>query len=302
MNFDDIIEEYTNGTSARSLGIKYKIGFFKLLKMLKERGITIRTRSEARKICIRPPMSEEHKRNISKARIAYLAEHPDKVPYRLYHSSNYISYPHKRLMKALTDIGIIDWISEYQVYLYSYDIAFPDLKIDVEIDGNTHKSESVIGIDTRRDEYSKTHGWVVLRFTAFDVKNNLDICVNKIIETIYKLNPLYKPYDKDTWELIKSKLRTYKVHIDPKVCKCCSCEFIPSRKEQVFCSNSCGSIYRNMNICKRPSKDILIDDLINLDTFVKISKKYEVSDKTIRKWVDYHCIDYKALKKSLKTD
>jgi hypothetical protein len=55
-------------------------------------------------------------------------------------------------------------------------------------------------------------------------------------------------------------------------------------------------------LCKRPIKDLLIDDLVNLHTFVKIGMKYNVSDKTIRDWCDFYSIDYKSLVTRKKID
>jgi len=72
----------------------------------------------------------------------------------------------------------------YQHSIYSYDFAFIDLKIDVEIDGGTHTSEKVKVIDKRRDIFSQSHGWEVIRFTAKEVKENVTLCIQKIEQCI----------------------------------------------------------------------------------------------------------------------
>lgn len=123
--------------------------------------------------------SDEDKKRISNERIKYLIEHPDKVPYRLNHSSK-MSYPEKIFKNALESANITGWIYNYQNGMYSYDFAFPDLKIDVEIDGNTHTQEKVKIIDERRDVFSEQNGWTVIRFTAKEVKENVLNCINRL--------------------------------------------------------------------------------------------------------------------------
>jgi very-short-patch-repair endonuclease len=123
--------------------------------------------------------SEEDKKRISQTRIKYLIEHPDKVPYKLNHSSE-MSYPEKIFKNALESMNITGWTYNYQNSIYSYDFAFPNLKIDVEIDGNTHTLEKVKKIDERRDLFSKENGWTVIRFTAKEVKENVLTCIKSI--------------------------------------------------------------------------------------------------------------------------
>lgn len=127
--------------------------------------------------------SQETKDKISKSRIKYLIENPDKVPYKLNHSSKE-SYPEKLLRVEFEKRDIKGWIQEYQNGIYSYDFAFPELKLDIEIDGETHLQEKIILIDKRRDEWSKSKGWKVLRFTAKQVKSNIDLVINEIMGSL----------------------------------------------------------------------------------------------------------------------
>lgn len=127
--------------------------------------------------------SDYDKERISNERIKYLTEHPDKVPYKLNHSSK-MSYPEKIFKNALESANITGWTYNYQNGIYSYDFAFPELKIDVEIDGSTHTQEKVKKIDERRDLFSKKNGWIVVRFTAKEVKENVLNCINNLIKFI----------------------------------------------------------------------------------------------------------------------
>ena len=123
--------------------------------------------------------SEKTKKKISDARLKYLLANPDKVPYLMNHSS-VMSYPEKVFKNALETSGITGWTYNYQHSIYQYDFAFPDKKIDVEIDGGTHLTEKVKKIDARRDKFSIDNGWTVIRFTAKEVKENVLNCITNL--------------------------------------------------------------------------------------------------------------------------
>jgi very-short-patch-repair endonuclease len=101
------------------------------------------------------------------------------VPYRINHSSKK-SYPEIVFENALLAAGITGWIYNYQHSIYAYDFAWPELKLDVEIDGATHNTEKVKTIDARRDAFSRKNGWTVIRFPAADVKKNVLSCLKKL--------------------------------------------------------------------------------------------------------------------------
>ena len=124
---------------------------------------------------------EETKRKISESRIKFLKENPDKVPYKLNHYTKR-SYPEKLFRNELERRDIKGWIEQYQIGLYSYDFAFPQLKIDIEIDGATHKQDKIKEIDKKRDEYSKSLGWRVFRIPA----RNLNLDINKVFEDLFE--------------------------------------------------------------------------------------------------------------------
>lgn len=126
--------------------------------------------------------SEETKKKISFNKINFLLNNPDRVPYIINHSSK-PSFPEIVFETALDENNIIGWIKNYRINLYSYDFAFVDLKIDVEIDGSTHKQEKVKKIDERRDKFSIENGWIVIRFETAVVKKNIFRCI-KILEQI----------------------------------------------------------------------------------------------------------------------
>lgn len=119
------------------------------------------------------------RQKISKGRIAYLVANPDRVPYVINHSSK-MSYPERLFRDALVENKLINWCYHYRNGLYQYDFAFPSLKIDIEIDGAMHLTEKVAAIDTRRDAFSRKEGWIVIRFSAEEVKKDVQFCIQKL--------------------------------------------------------------------------------------------------------------------------
>ena len=80
----------------------------------------------------------------------------------------------------------IDFVEEFPIrgrFGYILDFAIPELKIDVECDGcrwhpkgNKH--------DRNRNWVLINRGWVILRFTDTQIKNDINNCIAKINETI----------------------------------------------------------------------------------------------------------------------
>ncbi len=84
------------------------------------------------------PHSEETKRKLSEIRKKYLAEHPEAHNWK--DSSKFISKPCEYVKNFLRSQNI-NFIEEYKAlddYNYSIDIAFPDVKIGIEINGDQH--------------------------------------------------------------------------------------------------------------------------------------------------------------------
>ncbi len=148
--------------------------------------MSMETKEKLKKLGTGKKHSEATKKKISEIRIAYLTAHPDKVPYLINHSSKQ-SYPEKLFQTALESSKIDGWIFEYQNGIYQYDFAFPQIKLDIEIDGGTHLTDKVKKIDERRDIWSKSQGWTVLRFTAKEVKTDIIKCIDKVKEFLHGL-------------------------------------------------------------------------------------------------------------------
>ena len=129
-------------------------------------------------------LTEEHKRKISAARKKFLDNNPDKVPYILAHSSKK-SWPEKFFEELLVQNGITGWQYNYPFKRYRLDFAFPELKVDIEIDGSTHfLLDKVKQIDLERDTILKENGWRVLRIDARLLYSNIDDVLSRVLDFI----------------------------------------------------------------------------------------------------------------------
>ncbi len=186
-NWKEIQDFYDQGNSLRDIQNKFGAQKGTISKAWHRGDLKTRSQKEALKLSLikkpRSKHSQETKDKISKARIKYLIENPDKVPYLINHSSKK-SYPETIFENALISANITGWVYAYQKGIYEYDFAWPEQKIDVEIDGSTHNLPKVQKIDMRRDKFSINNGWRVIRFSADRVKKDVIGCINELKQFI----------------------------------------------------------------------------------------------------------------------
>lgn len=72
---------------------------------------------------------------------------------------------------------------------YIVDSYCPSAKLVIEIDGSQHLSDETTEYDRIRDEYIRSLGLRVMRFTNNEVLGNIDGVVEKIVEEVFDRNP-----------------------------------------------------------------------------------------------------------------
>lgn len=65
---------------------------------------------------------------------------------------------------------------------YKVDLAIPEQKIAIEVDGKTHRLKKWKFLDKRKTEMLNALGWIVLRFTNEEVESNINKCVRVILK------------------------------------------------------------------------------------------------------------------------
>lgn len=267
----DIQKYYDDNKTWRDVTKKYGIGNSILSKANKLGYFKSRTRSDATKISLNlnpRTHTEETKKKISDARIKYLRENPDKVPYKLNHSSKGESYPEKYFREILEKTELI-YKKEECISSYRLDFAFYDNGIDLEIDGDQHYLDDVIvKSNKRRDKFLKELGWEVVRVKWSDYmkmnKENKDIYIDDLIDYI-------KNKSTDIPKMILENKREYY----------CECGNVKDRK-----AKQCLVCHNKQKAEK--SKIVPYEQLkreIEETNYSVVGKKYGVSDTTIRKWL-----------------
>ncbi len=63
---------------------------------------------------------------------------------------------------------------------YCVDLAIPELKIAIEVDGNSHKTKKWRYLDKRKTEVLNFLGWIVIRFWNEEVTQDVSGCISKV--------------------------------------------------------------------------------------------------------------------------
>ena len=135
-------------------------------------------------------------KTVSDARKKFLNENPDKHPWKK--NTKFISKPCEQLKDFLKQNGYI-FVEEYSPFLeknFSVDIAFPDLKLGLEVNGNQHYNSDgqLRKYYQDRHDYFVANGWqlIELHYTlSYNHELVLDILTTNNIQ---KLNDYTKSY------------------------------------------------------------------------------------------------------------
>jgi very-short-patch-repair endonuclease len=73
-------------------------------------------------------------------------------------------------------------VHQYPMPPYTIDVALPDAMIAIECDGDYwHSSERQKTKDKARDTFLTRRGWQVIRLKEYEIKANLDGCIDRVI-------------------------------------------------------------------------------------------------------------------------
>ena len=99
---------------------------------------------------------------------------------------NFDSVWEKRLSNALEEAGI-STVSQYPLAGKRLDLAIPEAKLDVEVDGEKYHRDSSgrrKSEDLWRDMTVRAAGWRPLRFWVYELDEDMDGCVQRVKEAI----------------------------------------------------------------------------------------------------------------------
>lgn len=213
--------------------------------------------------------SEETKKKLSEIRIKFLKQNPDKVPYKLNHSSKE-SYPEKYFTELFENEGF-GVSKKLQIGLYELDFYIPNKKIDIEIDGSQHYTDSkIVESDKRRTAFLESEGWDVIRIDwAKYQKMNFEEKADYIKDLKNYINKLI--LEKPTI-VEKPKLKSY--YND---CECGNKKY----KSSLRCMNCLNKTKKK---ALYPDVEILLEEIKN-SSCREVSKKYGISDTALNKHI-----------------
>jgi very-short-patch-repair endonuclease len=89
------------------------------------------------------------------------------------------------LLKLLRRAGITGWKTDYPIAGYKVDVAFPQQRVVIEVDGWAfHSDPEVFAKDRKRQNAIALLGWQVLRFTWLDLTEYPDRVIAEIATAI----------------------------------------------------------------------------------------------------------------------
>jgi len=145
----------------------------------------------------------EIRNKISEARKKYLKENPDKHPWK--NETKKISVPCEKLKEYLTSKNI-NYVDEWQPLedrFFSIDVAFPDLKIGIEVNGNQHYNSdgTLKAYYQQRHDLIEASGWKLIELHYSSCFNDEKLQVVLSMKT----QPDYSEYFKLKEEKRKKK-------------------------------------------------------------------------------------------------
>lgn len=278
-----VIEKATNHKHVSSIKWKCqcecgKINYILASNLIKPKGIKSCTSCRE--------MTEEVKNKISKKRKLYLEKNPDKHPWKAIKSA-----PCENVKKFLTQ-HMIDFIEEYSPLkerYFSIDIAIPEKKIAIEINGMQHYEKDKITLTPyyqNRHNLIEAAGWQVweIPYRLAWKDSFLKDLIEKIFNTEKVLNFDYTEYFKYQESLIICKCGKSKSK-QAKVCvKCVGERFYKPNK-----------VWLHYLLWNYSLKKISTKLKMSGKTITNLAKKFNLNRPPQFFWVKYyrgHIIDY----------
>jgi very-short-patch-repair endonuclease len=267
--------DYDCGMTQTKIFEKYNIGRTVLNNAIKNGLFTINANRR-----FGHSHTEETKKKLSNIRKTYLKNNPDKHPWRK--NTKFKSEPCEKLKEMLADRGYI-FIPEFNdpswEFNYSIDIAFPNNKIGIEVNGNQHYNN--IGVLTeyyqKREDYLKSLGWKIYQLHYSFIYNQ-----NFILPFIDSLNNDAFDFDYSKYNFITSK----------RNCKICGKGLNKNYKIET-CNTCLNKEIEDKKIKER--KQIILNSGIDFTKFGwvdKVSKLLGISHSQVKRWMEKYMEDF----------
>ena len=225
--------------------------------------------------------SEQTKQKISQIRKQYIKQHPESFAWR--RADKFKSKPCEDLKQFFKNNGINFYqeyknIQEFAGKNYAIDIAFPNQKIAIEVNGTQHynRDGTLTPYFQQRHDILQKAGWKVQQIPYNKAYKQ------EVRQSLLKLIKDNVDFTYDYSQQIKQFLRQKQLQ---HICPICGGE---KKDKYAKCCNKCERQKRKQNI---PSKQQLQKDYEQLHNYSAIGRKYNRSHTVIRNWFkNYHLI------------
>lgn len=254
--------------------------------------------------------TEETKAIISECKKKLYAENPDSHPWK--NNKKFISPPCEFLKKKLTEDGILFIEEHHEIEWgrgFNLDIAFPNHKIAIEVNGNQHYLRDGKGI--LKPYYQERHDFFIrLEWTVIEVQYKLiynDEFRTKLINQIknYSLNENEYFHFSEIQSKPKNinKCVDCNTNISKNATRCKECSDNKRRNSEKISKYKCidcgNPIYIYSTRCgyceminkrkiERPDYNMLINEINELGGYEAVGRKYDVTGASIKKWIKFY--------------
>jgi len=273
-DWKDIQSKYDSGLTQKQL-IENGIVTDTMIRRARENGlITVRNSH---------PISEEVKKVLSEKQKKYMKANPEKHPWR--NGKRTISKPCEKMKDRLRKEGL-NFVEEYMPLdnrLFSIDIAFPDKKFAVEINGPFHydKDGKLKPYYQERHDLIEADGWKVVEVFCNLVYN--EEYVNSLIREIRGLG-ISNEVDYSSYLKERQENKRLKEEANKTFCKKCGKTLSRGANCRVIKTGLCSNCHILYYLVNKVDKETLKKRVMETSIFL-ISKEYGVTEVTIRRWL-----------------
>ena len=241
----------------------------KRAKKLRDLELNPKSQPKIRKPRVQSP---ETRKLLSEIRTKWLKDNPDKHPWRKKGDDKFKSVPCEKMKEFLTSKGLI-FAAEYQPEVggrhFSIDIAFPDKKIAIEVNGTQHyeRDGKLKPYYQERHDILEANGW-------------------QVYEVYYSMC-----YNLEKWETMIPVILTADKKVDFDYLT-----YVPRSKKEKNNKCQCGERKReNSAVCRkchrakkpyintRVSKEEL-EKLLSEMPMTKVGEMFGVGSNAVKKW------------------
>jgi len=269
INLEEFMKYYEMGLNDKIIAEKFNVDRSVICKMRAKNNLK-------KNKSYRPPHSVAAKEQMSLKRKEWLKNNPDRHPWR--NKDKHQSVPCQKVkdfLKSKNVLFVEEYAPEITERYFSIDIALPDKKIALEINGNQHyeRDGNLKPYYQERHDLLENNGWIV-----YELHYSICFSLDKLQNLLENIQNNKSVSDFDYHNYIPTK--------KPK--HLCACGAIKSGKDVLSCDPCFRA--RNAKVKNRPSKEEL-EKLIEEIPMTKIGEMFGVSSVAVKKWAKKYQIN-----------